>query len=475
MGLGGPDCQPSDARLSYAGQEVEAAAVARAENAVGHRAGERPVAIDLFAGAGGLSLGFEQAGFDVVAAVEIDPIHAAIHELNFPYGATICDDIRRVSGERIREAARLGRRSVDVVIGGPPCQGFSLIGQRVLDDPRNTLVLHFLRLVKELRPRAFVMENVPGMATGAHTQLLAELIDGFREAGYRLRLPYRILNACHYGVPQDRRRLFLLGVRSDGRLPAYPEPRTRPRTNGNGKARNGSQLVLLEELDECPTVWDAIGDLPDIEGDPALIESDSMRASLEGGSAYARRLRGDARDPQDFSYRRRRERGVLTGCRSARHTDLSRQRFEATVPGSTEEVSRFYRLPEKGVCNTLRAGTATDRGAFTAPRPIHPRLPRCISVREAARLHSYPDWFRFHRTVWHGFRQIGNSVPPLLGRAVGRAVLDALGEVPVRPPVELGPADESLAGYDMRGAAAHFGVDRRIIAPRKRAAVAVGG
>lgn len=475
MSLGGPDCQPGDARLSYAGPEVEATAAVRFANGKGSAAGERPVAVDLFAGAGGLSLGFEQAGFDVAAAVEIDPIHAAIHELNFPYGATICDDIRRVSGERIREAAGLGRRAVDVVIGGPPCQGFSLIGHRVLADPRNTLVLHFLRLVKELRPRAFVMENVPGMATGAHTQLLSELIEGFREAGYRVRLPYRILNACHYGVPQDRRRLFLLGVRADGRLPAYPEPRTRPRTNGNGKSRNGTQLVLLEDLDECPTVWDAIGDLPDIEGDAALLESDSMWVNLDGGSAYARRLRGDVRDPQDFSYRRRGERGVLTGCRSARHTDLSRQRFEATVPGSTEEVSRFYRLPESGVCNTLRAGTATDRGAFTAPRPIHPRLPRCISVREAARLHSYPDWFRFHRTVWHGFRQIGNSVPPLLGRAVGRAVLEALDEKAVRPAVELEPGDESLAGYDMRGAAAHFGVDRRIIAPRKRAAVAVGG
>lgn len=475
MSSGGRDCQSSDARLSYVEQGVESATVARTTNGEGSAARERPVAVDLFAGAGGLSLGFEQAGFDVVAAVEIDPIHAAIHELNFPYGVTICDDIRRVSGERIRAAAKLGRRAVDVVIGGPPCQGFSLIGQRVLDDPRNTLVLHFLRLVQELRPRAFVMENVPGMATGAHTQLLTELIDGFREAGYRMRLPYRILNACHYGVPQDRRRLFLLGVRSDGRLPVYPEPRTRPRANGNGKAGNGSQMALLEELDECPSVWDAIGDLPDIEGELALLESDIMHARLEGGSLYARRLRGDAPDSQDFSYRRRRERGVLTGCRSARHTDLSRQRFEATVPGSTEEVSRFFRLPENGVCNTLRAGTATDRGAFTAPRPIHPRFPRCISVREAARLHSYPDWFRFHRTVWHGFRQIGNSVPPLLGRAVGRAMLTALGEEPVRSAVDLGSANESLADYDMREAAAHFGVDSRIIAPRKRVAVAVGG
>src|SRR5438046_2247297 len=137
---------------------------------------ERPIAIDLFAGAGGLSLGFEQAGFDITAAVEWDPIHAAAHKLNFPYTTVVCADVRDVSGEQLRKAAGIGRRAVDVVVGGPPCQGFSLIGQRVLEDARNALVFHFLRLVEELRPKTFVMENVPGMAAGTHTQLLEELV-----------------------------------------------------------------------------------------------------------------------------------------------------------------------------------------------------------------------------------------------------------------------------------------------------------
>ena len=110
----------------------------------------RPIAIDLFAGCGGLSLGFEQAGFDVVASVEIDPIHCAVHEYNFPYSTTICADVKNLSGADIRTKAKLGDRDIDVVVGGAPCQGFSLIGKRSFDDPRNQLISHYVRLVGEL-------------------------------------------------------------------------------------------------------------------------------------------------------------------------------------------------------------------------------------------------------------------------------------------------------------------------------------
>ncbi len=426
---------------------------------------KRPIAVDLFAGVGGMSLGFEQAGFDVVAAVEYDPIHAATHSLNFPQTKVICADIARISGEEIRERANLSNRVIDVVFGGPPCQGFSLIGYRVLDDPRNSLVFHFLRLVAELRPRVFVMENVPGMATGTHTGLLDELIGGFQNRGYRVRQPYRILNAANFGVPQDRRRLFLLGATRGVALPEYPEHVTVPRR----QSRNGQGKLPLEGSVSCPSVWDAIGDLPDIENFPELLDQDEVAIQLRGGSTYARILRGEIRDPADHSYPRVRDREVVTGCLRAEHTALSRRRFAATPPGETEPVSRFYRLPPDGICNTLRAGTATDRGAFSAPRPIHPNLPRCISVREAARLHSYPDWFRFHRTIWHGFRQIGNSVPPLLGRAVGSSVMRALGTRARKARRTIALGHSGLSSFNMREAAAHFGVDPRIIPPRKRA------
>ena len=426
--------------------------------------GNRPICIDLFAGAGGLALGFEQAGFDVAAAVEYDPIHAAIHKLNFPEAEVICQDVREITGEEIRRRAGLGTRSIDVVVGGPPCQGFSLIGYRVLEDPRNELVFHFLRLVTELRPKAFVFENVAGMATGPHQKLLEEFVQRFESSGYQVRLPYRILNASHYAVPQDRRRLILLGARRSLRLPKYPAPRTAP---SNGKGRRSGELV--KGLEPTPTVWDAIKDLPDIEQFDHLLNDDVMEHVKYGkGSAYGLHLRGQERDHTDFSYQRASDWGGLSGCLRAEHTEESRRRFTDTAPGSVEPISRFLRLDPDGLCNTLRAGTATDRGAFTSPRPIHPTLARCISVREAARLHSYPDWFRFHKTIWHGFRQVGNSVPPRLGRSIGEAIVEALALKQVKPKRIVRLGRQELARLTMKEAAAAFGVRADVIPARQR-------
>jgi DNA (cytosine-5)-methyltransferase 1 len=425
----------------------------------------RPIVVDLFAGAGGLSLGFEQAGFDIAAAVEYDPIHAAIHELNFPRTKIICRDIRRVSGAMIRAESGIGNRSVDVVIGGPPCQGFSLIGHRVLTDPRNELVLHFVRIVNELRPKTFMFENVAGMATGKHHALLDELIAGFEDSGYAVRKPYRILNAKQFGVPQDRRRLILLGARRGTTLPSYPDATTVGRDN---RKRSAPLELGNGHLPLGPSVMDAIGDLPDIGQYTSLFETDVLAQRPSGGSVYARRLQGRLADPYDFSNPREFDRSVSTGNLRANHTPKSIGRFTRTIPGDTEPTSRFFRLPPEGVCNTLRAGTGSERGAFTSPRPIHPVHARCISVREAARLHSYPDWFRFHKTIWHGFRQIGNSVPPLLARAIARSFVEALGVEVTRPTMKMKLGNEELAHLNMREAAAHFQVSSSVIPGRLR-------
>jgi DNA (cytosine-5)-methyltransferase 1 len=182
----------------------------------------RPLAIDLFAGVGGMSLGFEQAGFDVVAAVEIDPIHCAAHKFNFPQAAVLPRSVVGLRAADIRIAAGIGSRAIDCVFGGPPCQGFSLIGHRVLDDPRNNLVLEFVRLVSELDARTFVFENVKGLTIGKHREFLDELVSAFDRAGYAVRLPWRVLDAAHFGTPQHRQRLILFGSKKGSPLPDYP-------------------------------------------------------------------------------------------------------------------------------------------------------------------------------------------------------------------------------------------------------------
>lgn len=405
----------------------------------------RPIGIDLFAGAGGLSLGFEQAGFDIAAAVEIDPIHCATHEYNFPNSTAICASVVDMTGEEIRRRAHLGDADIDVVFGGAPCQGFSMIGKRALDDPRNQLVFHYVRLVSELQPKYFVFENVKGLTLGKHAEFLSELIAALGNAGYDVQSPYQVLNAADYGVPQDRKRLFVIGARRGLRVPNYPKPHVQ-RT----------------------TVWEAIGDLPDADGFDELSAVDEVRAKWKTKATYAQCLRGLGLDAKDFGYIREFDSNILTSSLRTEHTELSKQRFVATEHGKTEPISRFRKLPPDGLCNTLRAGTDSARGAFTSPRPIHPFLPRVITVREAARLHSYPDWFRFHKTKWHGFRQIGNSVPPLLGRAVASEIIKALGLKPRKPKIALQSGDVELLSLDMSSASLHFQVPRNTIAQRLR-------
>ena len=407
----------------------------------------RPIGVDLFSGAGGLSLGFEQAGFDVKACVEIDPIHAAVHKYNFPQCATLCRSVIDVTGKEIRAAAGIGKRPVDVVFGGAPCQGFSMIGKRALDDPRNQLVHHFVRIVVELNANYFVFENVRGLTVGKHRQFLQEIIEAFKENGYDVLDPYRVLNAVNYGVPQDRKRLFLMGCRKGLTLPSYPMTR------------------------QPVTVWDAIADIPNAEEFEELLSTDSVKAIFKKGSSYSRRLRNLEVDPDDYSYPRQYNRNLLTSSARTVHTELSKSRFIETEQGKTEPVSRFLKLDPKGVCNTLRAGTDSARGAFTSPRPIHPIEPRVITVREAARLHSYPDWFRFHATKWHGFREIGNSVPPILGRSVASAIIESIGHQPSKPTEILQRGDEALLNLDMSEAVTMFGLETCPIANRNRVLV----
>jgi len=424
-------------------------------------ASQRPIAVDLFAGAGGMTLGFEQAGFDVLAGVEIDPIHCAVHQFNFPHWSIICQSVTDISGREIRNKSTIGDRDIDVVFGGSPCQGFSLMGKRALDDPRNSLIRHFMRLVTELQPKYFVLENVKGLTIGQHRQFLAEVICGFQERGYVVKADYQVLNAVNYGVPQSRERLFLLGCRQGLAVPDYPAPFT--------KSPAQQKSLLMAHLPPAPTVWQAIADLPEVNDYPELLAKDSCIAKYgEPISEYAQVMRGEKRFPKDYSYPRIWQTELLTSSLRTMHNQSSIQRFQNTISGQIEPVSRLLRLDRDGVCNTLRAGTASNRGAYTSPRPIHPCQPRCITVREAARLHSYPDWFRFHSTKWHGFRQIGNSVPPLLAKAVAEEIIKVLQIKLELPTTAIEWGNESLLHWRMGKAAQFFAVHPHTIEPRIR-------
>lgn len=412
----------------------------------------RPIGIDLFAGAGGMSLGFEQAGFDIVAAVEIDPVHCAVHKYNFPHCAVLPRSVVGLKGSEIRIAAGIGNRPVDVVLGGAPCQGFSMIGQRVLDDPRNALVLEFLRIVSELDAKTFVFENVKGLTVGNHRQFLDEFVETAGKLGYEVRLPWKVLNAAHYGTPQSRERLILYGAKRPAHLAHYPAETTR---SANGKKRGDLSLPI------GPCTAHALDDLPDAELFDELLKTDEVRITEWGTpSPYAKEMRCQTNDAWHFGYVRDWDPSLLTSSARTDHTEISRRRFRATKGGETEPISRFFKLPASGVSNTLRAGTDGARGAFTSPRPIHYRHDRCVTVREMARLHGYPDWFRFNETKWHGARQIGNSVPPPLARAVASALIDALGIKPMRPfeLVQLGNLE--LLRFTVSQAADYFGIDR---------------
>ena len=319
----------------------------------------RPVAVDAFCGAGGFSLGLEQAGFDVKLAFDADPIHAATHAANFPRSATLTAEAESVTGEVIVES--IGAVP-DLLAGGPPCQGFSAIGGRRADDPRNALVFDFARLVAEARPRYFLFENVAGFMQKPYSAIREELFSRFVSAGYSIVQPIQILDAADFDVPQRRKRVFLLGYADGETPPSYPMP-------------HGGR----------PSVWEAIGDLPSLANRSEHFERDQFSGDLGMPSPYAAALRRSDAQP-------------IGGFLRTRHSIAVARRFARTKPGDREQVSRFDRLDSAGISTTLRAGTPKGRGKFTAARPIpsgraalHYSARSCSTVVVSRRVRVSPD------------------------------------------------------------------------------------
>jgi DNA (cytosine-5)-methyltransferase 1 len=269
---------------------------------------------------------------------------------------------------------------------------------------------------------------------------LTELIATFQAQGYAVEKRWQVLNAAHYGVPQSRERLILFGAKKGLRIPKYPIP--------------SNTLVNCK---------DALSDLPDADKFASLFEADEIKLALREfrkPSKYAQKMRCLSNNAWEYGYRRVWDPQILTSSMRTEHTAISRRRFSETKEGEVEPISRFFKLPSNGLSNTLRAGTDGSRGAFTSPRPIHYRYNRCVTVREMARLHGFPDWFRLHATKWHGAREIGNAVPPPLAKAIGCSIMAALNRKPIRPTEDLSLGNVDLLRLNLKAAAKYWGIEK---------------
>jgi DNA (cytosine-5)-methyltransferase 1 len=349
--------------------------------------------VELFCGTGGFSRGAHAAGFNVAAAYDLDPILTSSYQRHFPDTKLRHRDVSTLTGEEI---IRDVGDEVFGLFGGPPCQGFSDMGKRDVNDPRRLLLGHFFRIVNELRPAFFVMENVRGLAYADARVVLTGALD-LVKGEYDLTEP-RIWNAADFGAATTRNRLFVIGIRKDIRA-----------------AFEWDDLLL--ERRAASTVRQALADL---SGAKRLPDDDS----LPGLDKWQITRRGV---PTEYAWPLRAADRVFTGHLPTVHTLPVVARFAKVRPGKMDVVGRHPRLKLTGQCPTLRAGTGADKGSFQSVRPIHPVLNRVITVREAARLQGFPDWHTFHPTVWHSFRMIGNSVSPVMAKAIFCAIKTRLG------------------------------------------------
>jgi DNA (cytosine-5)-methyltransferase 1 len=374
----------------------------------------------LFAGAGGITLGLVNAGFRVAFASDISQSCATTYAQNFPGIAFHQGDIRELQGNAILHRFDLARGQLDLLIGGPPCQGFSILGQRKLNDPRNDLFHEFIRVAGELHPKVVVIENVSGFATLNSGILLRRVGQAFKELGYRVDCAE--LLAAQYGVPQMRWRMFFIAVRSDlSDLPSCFPPPT------HGQADIGDLLpnrtVTATESEGFLTIRDAISDLPAI-------------GSGEVGTRYY----GSPESEFQFAMRRNAD-AVLHNHYAPRLSAINLQRIGHLRPGEDwrdlprdllpggmqralrkDHTRRFRRMRWDGVARSIIT-------RFRDPKSgeyIHPDQVRTISIREAARIQSFPDWFVFKGPYTDQYDQVGNAVPPLLAKAVSLKIRSAL-------------------------------------------------
>ncbi len=345
----------------------------------------KPLAVDLFAGAGGTTLALTRSGFEVPVAVEIDPVKAGTLRGNMPsvnvlgVGATV-GDVTRIKANDLYRAGLPRDRRLALLVGCPPCQGYSNQGNQNPRDPRNRLFEEILRLADELNPRAVVVENVPGMAFTAGGRFLSQLLSGLAGLGYGVDI--WDLRGDELGVPQRRDRLFIVGA--EGRTPERPASRS------------------------SPSVWRSIADLPSRPFGRLDGRLRPVKYKRAAASSYARRLR--------------RPDGMVNNVDRSRHEPELLRRLSKLDWGRVDPKTKHRRLHPSRPAPTITAGSRSR----TACRPIHPYQDRVLTVREGARIASFPDWYEFPAVLSEAWSQIGNAVPPLMAEAVFQQVLVAL-------------------------------------------------
>jgi DNA (cytosine-5)-methyltransferase 1 len=360
---------------------------------------DRFTVVDLYSGAGGLSLGAERAGFHVLAAAELDPNAITAHRINFPETLHMACDVSLLTGSLILKKIGLKKGELGGLIGGPPCQGFSTIGRRDADDPRNSLFSKFFALVSELEPAFFLAENVPGIMNERNDKIRSEALALIPKK--YISLPPLKIKASDYGAPTARTRVFFIGY-DPTKLSLLTVADFLP----NPSVEQVKVKTALQGLPVLDEYWETSDGVYEVE----KIFSGRFGKRVNGIIPKGVGDKEAIRNLKKF--------GLVTGFVPTRHSDTTLMRLRGLPQGVSDPISKCPRLSLDGYCPTLRAGTGPEKGSYQSVRPIHPLSDRVITPREAARLQGFPDWFQFHNSKWHAFRQIGNSVSPIVAEEI---------------------------------------------------------
>lgn len=377
--------------------------------------------VDFFSGAGGLTCGLNMAGFQSILGSDIHPVYADTFSSNHKNTCVIRSDIRELSEHDILDLTGLKPGELDLIAGGPPCQGFSINAPvRSLDDQRNHLFKEYLRIAEILRPKAILIENVPGLISLAKGTVVEAIIRHLNKMGYSV--DYRILFAGHYGVPQMRFRTIFIALRDSSKI-EFPEPTHDASAVANFAGAKKLCLKLSplfsQDLKPKTTVWDAISDLPELKLGQVIndvlyktppeseyqtiLRQGSTRLFNHGcaklGEINLERLKYI---PQGGSWRDIPHDLLPSGLQRARRSD---------------HTKRYGRLHPDELCSTILTKCDPHWGSF-----FHPTQNRAISVREAARIQSFPDHYFFTGNLTQQFEQVGNAVPPLMAKAIGEII-----------------------------------------------------